>query len=93
MDDGNVTGKLTLADLKPGETGRIVAVEATPMVRHRLMDFGFRRGEMVTMVRQAPLTDPIEFKLRGGYVSLRKTEAALVEITSNGNSAGGQQNG
>jgi ferrous iron transport protein B len=86
MNNGNSIGKLTLADLKPGEMGRIVAVDATPAVRNRLMDFGFRKGEMVTMVRRAPLTDPIEFKLRGGYVSLRKTEASRVEIATEGQS-------
>jgi len=80
MDNGNLTQKLTLADLKPGEVGQIIAVDAAPAVRHRLMDFGFRKGESVTMVRTAPLSDPIEFKLRGGYVSLRRMEAMQVEI-------------
>lgn len=72
--------KLTLADLKPGESARIVAVHASGMARHRLMDFGFRCGEQVTMVRKAPLSDPIEYKLRGAYVSLRKTEAGQIEV-------------
>ena len=84
MDNEIANGKSTLADLKPGEMGTIVAVDATPAVRHRLMDFGFRKGESVTMVRTAPLSDPIEFKLRGGYVSLRKTEALRVEIVREG---------
>jgi Fe2+ transport system protein FeoA len=84
MHNGNVNGNRTLADLKPGEMGRIVAIDAAPAVRHRLMDFGFRKGESVTMVRTAPLSDPIEFKLRGGYVSLRKTEASQVEIVTEG---------
>lgn len=84
MDNGKMNKNLTLADLKPGEIGRIVAVEAAPAVRHRLMDFGFRKGESVTMVRKAPLSDPIEFKLRGGYVSLRMAEASRVLITTEG---------
>jgi ferrous iron transport protein A len=84
MDNGKVNTTKTLAELKPGELGRIVEIEAAPAIRSRLMDFGFRKGEVVTMIRKAPLADPIEFKLRGGYVSLRKTEASLVGITSEG---------
>lgn len=76
------TKKLNLADLKPGESARIVAVHASGIARHRLMDFGFRCGELVTMVRCAPLSDPIAYKLRGAYVSLRKTEANLIEVDS-----------
>ena len=82
MDNGNLTQKLTLADLKPGEVGHIIAIDAVQAVRHRLMDFGFRKGESVTMIRTAPLADPIEFKLRGGYVSLRRMEAMRVEIVT-----------
>ncbi len=74
------TKKLTLADLKPGESARIIAVHAVGLSRHRLMDFGFRCGEQVTMVRKAPLSDPISFKLRGAHVSLRKTEAVQIEV-------------
>jgi ferrous iron transport protein A len=72
--------KQTLADLKPGESARIVAVHAVGMARHRLMDFGFRCGEEVMMVRKAPLSDPISFKLRGAHVSLRKSEAIQIEV-------------
>lgn len=71
---------MTLADLNPGESGRIVEINAASSVRHRLMDFGLRRGEVVTMVRRAPLTDPIEFRLRGGYISLRRTDAECIEV-------------
>lgn len=74
--------KLTLADLQPGESARIVAVHVNGMVRHRLMDFGFRCGETVMMVRCAPLSDPIQYKLRGAYVSLRKTEASQIEVVA-----------
>lgn len=72
--------KLTLADMEPGDTARITAVHADARVRHRLMDFGFRCGEQVTMIRRAPLADPLEYKLRGAYVSLRKAEAEQIEV-------------
>lgn len=73
-------GRLTLADLKPGDTARIKAVNADVKIRHRLMDFGFRCGEQVTMIRRAPLADPLEYKLRGAYVSLRRAEAEQIEV-------------
>lgn len=75
----NDNGKLTLADLKTGETARITAVHADGSLKHRLLDFGFRCGEKVTMIRRAPLADPIQFELRGAYISLRKAEASLIE--------------
>ncbi len=71
--------KLTLADLKSGESARITAVYAEGSLKHRLLDFGFRCGERVTMIRRAPLADPIQFELRGAYISLRKAEASLIE--------------
>jgi ferrous iron transport protein B len=71
--------KLTLADLQPGESARITAVHAEGALRHRLLDFGFRCGERVTLIRRAPLADPIQFKLRGAYISLRKADAGLIE--------------
>ena len=73
--------KLTLADLQQGETGRILKINADRIVRHRLMDFGLRSGESVTMIRTAPLADPLEFRIRGGYISLRRSEAGKIDIT------------
>ena len=71
----------TLADLHRGETARIVEVNAGVPVKQRLFDFGLRDGEEVTIVRSAPLSDPIELKLSGGYISLRKSEAIQVLVS------------
>lgn len=72
--------KLTLADLKRGETATVVAVAADGVTRQRLLDFGFRPGEVVKVVRLAPLADPIALTIRGGHISLRRSEAALVTV-------------
>ena len=76
-----MTPIFSLTDLKRGETGCIVQITASPMLRHRLLDLGFRRGERVELVRHAPLNDPIEFRLSTGCVSLRRELAEQVKIS------------
>ena len=73
-------GALSLADLEPGERGEITAVTAVGSIRNRLLDLGFRRGEIVQLVRRAPLRDPLEFRLTGGHISLRHADADLIKI-------------
>ena len=64
-----------LADLKPGERGRVAAVGGENDAARRLMDLGLIRGTTVEVVRTAPLGDPIEVRLRGFMLSLRRAEA------------------
>jgi Fe2+ transport system protein FeoA len=71
---------MTLADLKPGQSGRILVVGADGPVRSRLLGMGFRRGELVTLIRRAPLNDPLEFRLGTGHISIRRSDAARIEI-------------
>ncbi len=72
--------RTTLASLMPCEAAVVSAVGGPPPVATRLRDMGFREGVVVEMVKQAPLADPIEFRVEGTHVSLRRTEAALVEV-------------
>ena len=72
----------TLSDLREGESGTIVKVRGRGAFRKRITEMGFIRGKEVTVVKAAPLQDPIEYKLMGYNVSLRKSEAALVEVIS-----------
>lgn len=71
---------MTLADLERGETGTIVEIRAEGSTRQRLLDFGFRPGQTVKIVRLAPLADPIELLISGSYVSLRRSEASLIAV-------------
>jgi ferrous iron transport protein A len=41
---------------------------------------GFRYGEQVELVRKAPLADPLEFRINGGHISLRRADARAIEI-------------
>lgn len=49
-------------------------------LRRRLLDMGLTRGARVTLLRVAPMGDPMEFRVRGYHLSLRKTEAQLIEV-------------
>jgi ferrous iron transport protein B len=70
----------TLLDLREGESGTIVKVRGRGAFRKRITEMGFIRGKEVMVVKAAPLQDPIEYKILGYNVSLRKREAALIEV-------------
>lgn len=69
-----------LSDLRPGARGRIAFVSGRGPVRKRLMEMGFTSDTQFEIVRVAPMGDPIEIKLRGYHLSLRKSEANHVEV-------------
>lgn len=70
----------TLLDLRPGETARIIKIRGRGHFRRRLMEMGFVKGKEITLVKSAPLQDPLEYKIMGYHVSLRQSEARLVEV-------------
>jgi Fe2+ transport system protein FeoA len=70
-----------LSELKPGEKGIITRVTGSGAIRRRLLDMGLVKGTEVTMVRKAPLGDPIEFLLKGYNLSLRKAESDNVYVS------------
>ena len=65
-----------------GCRGMVVAVGGAPDVRRRLLEMGFCNGASVEVIRRAPLGDPIEFRLRGYYLSLRDEQARHVRIAT-----------
>ena len=71
---------VTLDCLSVGESGIIVKVNGEGRVRRRLFDMGLTPGAEVYLRKIAPLGDPIEITLRGYELSLRKDEAANVEL-------------
>ena len=76
--------EVKLSELKPGEEGVVVRVEGPPALRRRLMEMGVVRGTRVKMVRKAPLGDPIEYRVRGYNLSLRREEAEKVYVKRGG---------
>ena len=76
----------TLKDLKIGQTGVVVRVKGKGSIKQRMMDMGLVSGSKVSVIRVAPLGDPIEISLKGYNLSLRKSEAQniMVEISGEG---------
>ncbi len=71
---------MILTDLKSGQSATIVKVGGYGAFRRRILEMGFIRGEEVSVIFNAPLKDPIVYKVMGYEVSLRRSEAALIEV-------------
>lgn len=76
---------ITLASLPVGGRARVTRIEGVDDMSCRLLEMGLTPGVEVVLVGTAPLGDPLELELRGYRLSLRKSEAAHVEIESSPN--------
>lgn len=74
--------KMRLSELNTGEKGVIVKVLGHGGFRKRIVEMGFIRGKMVTVLLNAPLQDPVKYKIMGYEISLRHSEAEMIEIIS-----------
>ncbi len=72
--------KMTLNKLTKGKSGIIVKMNATGEIKRRLLDMGLVKGTSIKVERVAPLGDPIEIKVKGYFLSLRKEEAKNIEV-------------
>ena len=70
----------SLAQLRPKEKGLIVRVGGSGPIHRRILDMGVVPSAEVLVERVAPLGDPIEIKIKGYHLSLRKEEAAQVYV-------------
>jgi ferrous iron transport protein A len=70
----------TLDHLKPGQRGRILALSGEPALLQRLMEMGVLEGDEIELIGFAPLGDPLEVRLGDSRLSLRRNEAARVEV-------------
>lgn len=71
---------MTLNDLEVNQTAKIKQIKGNGLARRRLLDLGIHVGETVRMIRSAPLKDPLEIALRNGHITIRRSEASLIEI-------------
>jgi ferrous iron transport protein B len=79
------TAELTverLANLRTGESGVITKVLGHGAFRKRITEMGFVKGKMVRVIKNAPLQDPVEYEIMGYNVSLRRSEAGLIDVLS-----------
>jgi len=73
---------VTLNDLHTGESAVIGRISGNGPFRRRLSEMGFIRGNEVTVLKSAPLRDPVEYRILDGNVSLRRSEASLIEVVN-----------
>ena len=76
-----MTGKARLSDIETGRSVYIEKVKGEGAFRHRIGEMGFVKGKLITVVKNAPLNDPVEFSLMGYNVSLRRQEASMIEVS------------
>jgi Fe2+ transport system protein FeoA len=70
----------SLADMKPGEKGVITDCSEEHFKDPRLLEMGLVEGTEVEFIRKAPLGDPIQLKIRGYYLSIRKKDASSIQV-------------
>lgn len=79
-----MSGFARLSDIETGRSVYIERVIGEGAFRQRIHEMGFIRGKRITVVKNAPLNDPVEFSLMGYHVSLRRNEASLIEVSQAG---------
>lgn len=79
---------MTLDQIKPGNGGDIVSVGGEGALRRRLLDMGLTPKTTVWVRKVAPMGDPLELSLRGYLLSIRKEDAAKIEIEVNADGTG-----
>lgn len=70
----------TLRDVKVGETAVIEKLHGEGALKRRIMDMGLTKGTQVYVRKVAPLGDPMELTVRGYELSVRKSDAELIEV-------------
>lgn len=74
----------TLDCIAPPASCRIAGISAPATVRKRLLALGFVPGSVIEAVRAAPLGDPVEYRIKGYCISLRKEDARFISVTHEG---------
>ncbi len=76
-----MSASLQLHQLKPGQKAVITHVGGAGALRRRFVEMGIVRGGTIRVERHAPLGDPVEYLIMGYHLSLRKEEAAQIEVS------------
>lgn len=71
----------TLRQARVGTTVKVVKLHGEGAVKRRIMDMGITKGVSIAVRKVAPLGDPVEVTVRGYELSLRKSDAEMVEVT------------
>jgi Fe2+ transport system protein FeoA len=71
---------MILTNLPAGETAKVIAVNGNNRITKRLMEMGVVPGASVRMIKSAPFGDPLEIRVRGYHLAMRKSEADQIEV-------------
>jgi ferrous iron transport protein A len=77
-----MSASLPLSSMTPGSAGKVTEIKVSAANRPRLMEMGLLVGTPVELVRFAPLGDPVEIKVRGYHLTLRKHEADQIFVSA-----------
>ena len=72
---------MTLANLEVGTAGKIKSVNGSAAISKRLMEMGLVPGVLVKVIKTAPFGNPIEIRVRGYNLAMRRNEAEAIEIS------------
>ncbi|MDQ3087027.1 MAG: ferrous iron transport protein A [Acidobacteriota bacterium] len=72
---------MTLTNLPIGATAKILAVNGNNEITRRLMEMGVVPGVAVRVIKSAPFGDPLEIRIRGYHLAMRKSEADTIEVS------------
>ena len=71
---------MTLKEVKPGTTVKVVKISGEGAIKRRIMEMGLTKGVEVFVRKVAPLGDPVEVTVRGYELSVRKADAELIDV-------------
>ena len=71
---------MTLREVQVGQTAKVVKLIGTGPVKRRIMDMGITKGQLIEVIRVAPLGDPMEITVRNYELSVRKADAEMIEV-------------
>ncbi|MBQ3316556.1 MAG: ferrous iron transport protein A [Spirochaetales bacterium] len=70
----------TLKEVRIGETVKVSRINGEGAIKRRIMDMGITRGVEIYVRKVAPLGDPVEITVRGYELSIRKADAAMIDV-------------
>ncbi len=70
----------TLADIKEGESVKVVRIQGNSAIKQRLLDMGITRDTEIAVERYAPLKDPLHITVKGYSLAIRVAEAKMIEV-------------
>jgi ferrous iron transport protein A len=79
-DEEGTDGMNTLRDAQTGDTVTVVKLHGEGSTKRRIMDMGITRGAKLFVRKVAPLGDPVEVRVRGYELSIRKSDAEMIEV-------------